>query len=163
MANERVWKEGVVAGVLGAGSVALWFLILDLIAGAPLATPALLGRTLFSVLGKGIDWTPSAYVAAYTIFHVVAFIAVGIIVRAVVEASESIPGVLAGLLLFFVIFEVGSYYITAFLSQPETMGRLSWWRVGVANLIAAVVMGWYLWHGHPELKSRFSRALVGQS
>lgn len=120
MANVRVWKEGVIAGV-------------------PLATPALLGRTLFSVLGKGI------------------------IVSWVVEASKPVPGVLAGLLLFFVIFEAGAYFITAFLAQPETMGSLSWWRVGMANLIAAAMMGGYLWRGHPELKARFSRALVGQS
>lgn len=145
MANVRVWKEGVIAGV-------------------PLATPALLGRTPFSVLGKGIDWSPMAYVWAYTLLHVGAFVLVGIIVSWVVEASKPVPGVLAGLLLFFVIFEAGAYFITAFLAQPETMGSLSWWRVGMANLIAAAMMGGgYLWRGHPELKARFSRALVGQS
>lgn len=163
MANVRVWKEGVIAGMLGAASVAIWFLILDLIAGVPLATPALLGRTLFSVLGKGIDWSPMAYVWAYTLLHIGAFVLVGIIVSWVVEASKLVPGVLAGLLLFFVIFEAGAYFITAFLAQPETMGSLSWWRVGMANLIAAAAMGGYLWRGHPELKARFSRALVGQS
>ena len=34
-------REGLIAGVLGATSVALWFLILDVLAGRPQRLPAL--------------------------------------------------------------------------------------------------------------------------
>ena len=41
--RSRVAKEGLVAGGLGAAAVAVWFLLYDTVAGAPLRTPALLG------------------------------------------------------------------------------------------------------------------------
>lgn len=156
-----VWKEGTVAGLLGAGGVAFWFLLVDLVSGGPFATPILLGRTLFSVLGKGIDWSPMRYVIAYTVVHVAAFIAIGIIVATIVEASKRTPTVLVGLLLFFVAFEVGFYGLTALVSGGALLGALAWYQVGAANLVAAGLMGWYLWKRHPELPGRISTALNG--
>jgi hypothetical protein len=161
--HARVWKEGVVAGLLGAAGVAFWFLIVDLVAGAALATPEMLGRTLLSVLGKGIgDLHPMANVAWYTLFHVAAFVVVGVIVSAIVAVSERIPGVLAGLLLFFAVFEVGFYLLTLFLSRSEQFGSLAWYQIGAANLLAAALMGRYLWWQHPELPARAAKVLEGR-
>jgi hypothetical protein len=42
----RIAREGLVSGLLGAGVVALWFLLYDAAAGVPLRTPALLGAAL---------------------------------------------------------------------------------------------------------------------
>src|SRR5205823_1851736 len=39
----RILREGFIAGLIGAGAVALWFLIVDIIAGRPFFTPAMLG------------------------------------------------------------------------------------------------------------------------
>ncbi len=156
-----VWKEGTVAGLLGAGGVAFWFLLVDLVSGGPFATPELLGRTLFSVLGKGIDWSPMRYVFAYTLFHLAAFALVGIVIAAIVHASKRTPTVLIGLLLFFVVFEVGFYGFTILLSGRTLLGSLAWYQVGVANLVAAALMGRYLWKRHPELKERMTKALDG--
>ena len=163
MAMRRVWKEGVMAGLLGAAGVALWFFAVDLISGRPLATPAALGKGTFSVLGKGIDWGPTQYVLGYTIIHVAAFVLLGLLVSWIVESSKRTPGVLAGLLILFAVFEVGFYFLTLFLAQPETFGRIAWYQIGAANLVAAGLMGWYLWREHPELTARFGRALVGES
>jgi len=162
MDRSRVWKEGVIAGLLGAGGVAFWFLVVDLIAGAAFATPEMLGRTLMSVLGKGIDLSPMMNVAWYTLFHVGAFVGVGLVVSYLVAASERTPGVLAGLGLFFVVFEVGFYGLTVFLSRSEQYGTLAWYQVGVANLLAAVLMGRYLWREHPELAGRMEKVLAGR-
>jgi hypothetical protein len=163
MADRRVVKEGMVAGLLGAAGVAAWFLVVDLVAGEPFRTPVALGQATFSVLGKGIDWSPAAYVAGYTVLHVGVFMLIGLVISLIVEASKRTPGVLAGLLILFAVFEVGFYFFTLFLAQPETVGRIAWYQIGAANLVAAGVMGWYLWREHPELKGRFSRALVGES
>ena len=46
-ARDSVLREGLVAGVIGAAVVALWFLFVDLARGAPLFTPALLGAAVF--------------------------------------------------------------------------------------------------------------------
>lgn len=162
MDRARIWKEGIIAGLLGAAGVAFWFLIVDLIAGAAFATPEMLGRTLLSVLGKGIDLSPAMNVVWYTLFHVGAFVAAGCVVSLLVAASERTPGLLAGLGLFFVVFEMGFYGLTVFLSQSEQYGALAWYQIGGANLFAAVLMGRYLWHEHPELPARMEKVLAGR-
>src|SRR5881398_1966295 len=40
-------QEGMLAGLIGAATVALWFLIVDALAGRPLYTPTVLGSALF--------------------------------------------------------------------------------------------------------------------
>src|SRR2546428_12726625 len=43
----RLYQEGLIAGLIGAATVALWFLIIDSIQGRPLYTPTVLGAALF--------------------------------------------------------------------------------------------------------------------
>lgn len=163
MGNEsRFWKEGATAGLLGAAGVAFWFLMVDLFSGQAFATPEMLGEALFSVLGKGIDWSPGAYVAAYTIVHIAVFIVVGTIAAWIVGASRRTPGVLAGLLLLFVVFEAGFYFLTLFLAEGTELGNLAWYQIGAANLLAAFLMGRYLWVENPGVGERMGRALEGQ-
>src|SRR5690242_8426166 len=87
--------EGIIAGVLGATVVAVWFFIVDLIARHPLHTPQLLGAALFSILGPGSE-SAAWYVVTYTIVHYAVFIAVGLIATAVIHAAHRQPAVLAG-------------------------------------------------------------------
>jgi hypothetical protein len=155
----RFWREGVTAGLIGAAGVAGWFFIVDLVAGTVFATPDLLGRSLLSVLGRGASFSPMANVFAYTLFHVAAFVAVGCIVAWIVEASARTPGVLVGLLLFFVVFQAGFYGLTLFLQSATGLAQLAWYQIGIANLIASALMGWYLWRAHPELADRVEGAL----
>ena len=44
---DRLYLDGIVAGIVGAATIALWFLVLDTIGGQPLRTPSLLGTALF--------------------------------------------------------------------------------------------------------------------
>src|SRR5689334_5753322 len=71
--------DGLFAGMIGALAVAIWFLVLDILAGRPLYTPALLGTVLLhggKAAAAGITVAPLE-VAAYTAFHFVMFMAVG--------------------------------------------------------------------------------------
>jgi hypothetical protein len=43
----NVYREGIVAGILGAATIALWFLILDIFSARPFYTPSLLGSAIF--------------------------------------------------------------------------------------------------------------------
>ena len=45
--RSKTYKEGFVAGLIGAATIAVWFLILDMIQGRPLYTPTVLGTALF--------------------------------------------------------------------------------------------------------------------
>ena len=50
--KNRTLREGITAGVLGATAVAVWFLILDTVAGRPFATPSMLGSSLATLFGS---------------------------------------------------------------------------------------------------------------
>jgi hypothetical protein len=153
-------REGLIAGFLGATSVALWFLIVDSMAGRPLHTPTLLGRGLFSIFGPAGGDSMLAEVAGYTIFHYGAFALAGIIAVMVVHQAEREPSVLVVFMLLFIIFELGFYGVAAILAETR-LGALAWYQVAVGNIVAALVMGLYLWRRHPALRQEFQHALGG--
>jgi hypothetical protein len=153
-------REGAIAGLLGAAGIAVWFFILDMAAGRPFYTPNLLGSSLATLFGPDISRDSMfMHVALYTVFHFAVFIAIGILAALLVHRAESNPSILAGVLILFVAFEIGFYGWTALLT--ERWGDFAWWQVMGANLIAAVLMGTYLWRRHPQLRSEFAFALGG--
>ena len=162
MANQRiVFREGATAGLLGAAGVALWFLGVDILNGQPLATPGMLGAGMLGVLGKGIHHSVIFNAAAFTVFHVAAFIVLGVVMSELVDISRRVPQVLVGLLLFFVIFEAGFYGMAALMSDPNILGKLGWYQIGASNLVAAALMGGYMWRKHPEIAGALAQGLDG--
>ena len=155
-------REGVVAGFLGATAVAVWFLIVDLVTRRPFHTPAVLGAGLLRIFGPPGTEGEFCHVLAYTNFHFAAFILVGMVAVMIVHWAEEQPAVLAGVLILFVAFEVGSYGLIALLAESQALGPGAWFQVGVANLVAALLMGIYLWRTHPGLKQEFRYALEGR-
>lgn len=155
-----VLREGIIAGLIGATAVALWFLVVDVIAGEPLFTPATLGRALLSVLGPATAGeTVLGAVIVYTIFHYAAFIAVGLIAAVVVQVAETEPSVLAGFLILFVVFELAFHGFVALLQHTTPLGDLAWYQVLAGNLLAATAMGTYLWKMHPALREELRHAM----
>lgn len=101
------------------------------------------------------------FVLVYTVFHYAAFILAGLLVSVVVHWAQSSPTVLAGAMILFVIFEIGFYGISSALESSPFLGALGWGAVAVGNLIAAIVMGIYMWRTHPGLKHDLNWALSG--
>lgn len=157
--THSVVREGVVAGVLGATAVAVWFFVVDLIGGRPLFTPGTLGEGLLSVFGRSPE-TQAMNVIAYTIFHYAVFVLVGVIAVILVHAGERMPSVLAGAMILFVAFELGFYGLVALL-QESVLGSLAWYQIMAGNLLAAALMGTYLWRAHPAMRDGLVRALEG--
>jgi magnesium-transporting ATPase (P-type) len=158
-----IFRQGVISGIIGATAIALWFFVVDLVAGQVLFTPSTLGRAVFSILGAVPDAeSPIIHVLAYTVFHYAAFITVGIIAAAMVRLAGDEPSVLLGFVILFVAFEVGFYAFVAVLSQVTPLGGLAWWQVMVGNLIAAAAMGFYLLRRHPVLRDQFRHSLDAQ-
>lgn len=155
-------RDGVVAGVLGATAVAVWFLGVDLIYSHALATPEALGRGVLRLFGPPGTEGPMVFVVVYTIFHYVAFIGAGLLVSVIVYWAQTSPTVLAGAMMLFVAFEIGFYGLSSALEQSPFLGALGWAQVATGNLIAALVMGTYMWRTHPELKSELNYALAGK-
>jgi hypothetical protein len=159
--RRNVRRDGVIAGLLGAAGVALWFFVVDLMAGQPLRTPGMLGEAMLGILGHGIHNTLFVNAAAYTVFHVLAFVGVGYVASELVNVSRHIPQVGAGLLLLFAVFECGFYFLAMMVSSPEILGALAWYQIGAANLVAAALMGGFLWRRHPEFGPALQHSLDG--
>lgn len=154
-------RDGVVAGTIGATAVAVWFLGIDMVYAHAFATPAALGRGLLRVFGPpGMEGT-ATFVIAYTIFHYLAFIGAGLLISVIVYWAQSAPTVLAGAMMLFVAFEIGFYGLSSALQESPFLGALGWAQVATGNLIAALVMGTYMWRTHPELKTELKYALGG--
>lgn len=152
-------REGVIAGMIGATCVAVWFFFVDELAGRPLFTPTTLGRALFTVLRPTpVQEMPVLYVVGYTVFHYAAFIGVGIVAAVVASWAAEEPAIVIGFFILFVAFEVGFYGFVALLQQASPLGELAWYQVMIGNLIAAAAMGAYIWRVHPRLREQLTHA-----
>jgi hypothetical protein len=155
-------REGIVTGLLGAAAVALWFLVVDVLGGRPLYTPALLGAVLAGSADPAIaaesGFRPS-YAALYSVAHLAAFAALGVLATFLVHRAERTPALVALLLMLFAAVEVAFIAFVALL-EVQAIGEIAWYQVAIGNVIAAVVMGWYLIRNPPGVGAHFSGAYV---
>ncbi|OGL11303.1 MAG: hypothetical protein A3F92_14920 [Candidatus Rokubacteria bacterium RIFCSPLOWO2_12_FULL_71_22] len=149
--QRSVMREGIVAGLLGAAVVAIWFLIFDLGRGKPLLTPGLLGAAVFQGVTNpiGLEITPGN-VLGYTLLHGLAFVAFGVIAASVMAVSEREPALFVAFVILFACFEV--FFFAALGALGHSMlGALVWWEILVGNLLASIAMLWYLFRFHRAL------------
>lgn len=150
--EHQVLREGLVGGLLGAGAVALWFLVFDALSGRIFFTPAALGSALFrSAIGvAAVEITPGI-VVAYTLIHVIAFMVVGLVAAAVVLEIEHEPPLLLGAILGFVTFEALFIGLVAIFAS-WILDTLGWLSIASGNMVATLAMGGYLLRAHPALR-----------
>ncbi len=153
----RIYQEGIVAGAIGAATIAIWFLILDAINGRPLYTPTVLGTALFR-RGEGLaspESLPVSFemVLMYTWIHGLIFAVIGGLAARLLRVAERNPNFGFGILLFFVVFEFG-FLLVATLFEERILRTLSWQAILFGNLLAAAAMAVYFWHRHPHLEIR---------
>ncbi len=159
----RLFREGFIAGLIGAGCVALWFLVADTIEGHPFYTPAMLGSAVFwGLRDPGQVEVAFPAVIGYTMVHVVAFTLVGIVAAGFASLVERVPPTLFLVIVLFAAFEVGFYIILALLAQP-LLGALAWVNVAISNGIAALGMGYYLYRLHPRIREALVRHPLGEA
>ena len=155
--SSAVYTEGLLAGVVGAATIAGWFLLLDSIAGRPLYTPSVLGTALVRG-GEAIaapDTLPvdMEMVLTFTWMHVLAFLVIGLAASKLLEQAERDPNLGFGILLLFVVFEFG--FIAVFSTVAgEVLEVISWPSILVGNLLAAAAMSLVFWRRHPRLVIR---------
>lgn len=141
----EVLRQGLMAGLIGAGAVAMWFFIVDIVEGRAFFTPALLGSVVFwGVRDAAAVVISFQTVAAYTVIHLLAFVAVGLIVSRLLSDAEKEPGVLSLLLQLFIGLEIGFHAMSALLFTAIS-AHIAWFNLAIANLIAAGAMGYYFW------------------
>jgi hypothetical protein len=155
--GNRIVRNGLAAGLLGAATVALWFLVFDWARGHPFETPALLAAALLHGASDidlpAITWS---LVVEYSVLHLVAFVVVGIVAAWLIVAAERESGLVVGLLVFLAGFEVFFIALVMF-HGPALLAALPWWGVLAGNLLATAVMLTYFFFRHRAL----GRALLG--
>lgn len=155
----RLYREGIVSGLIGGATIAVWFLILDTLSGHPLYTPSLLGTALFK--GSRYLMPPEGVpislnmVLAFSCVHGLIFSIIGAIGSWLLSFAEREPYLgLGGLFIFLlVVFEFGFLAVAMFFSEV-IFSAMSWVAILMGNGLAAGAMGIYLWHRHPFLSAR---------
>src|SRR5256885_8979490 len=87
-------QEGLIAGLVGAATIAVWFLLLDSLSGRPLYTPTVLGTALFrrgatTPLSEGLPDLEMGLM--FTWVHGLVFVAIGGIVARPPPLAEPHP------------------------------------------------------------------------
>ena len=145
-----VRREAIVTGLLGAATIMIWFLILDVVDGRPLYTPTVLGTALVHRGPVSLDdpQVSVPMVLLYTLVHGLAFCLIGYVAAWLFAVAERHPPYIFGLLLFIIFFFCG-FVSVMLLAEPTVLEVLTVPAVLAGNLLAAFVMGRYLWRRHP--------------
>jgi hypothetical protein len=155
----RTLIDGVTAGIVGAITVAGWFLMLDVARGQPFATPALLGATLMhGAVDPRLVHVTRTLVVEYSVIHVTAFVAFGLVAAWLISAAEREPGLMAGVLILFACFE-GFFLLMIGAVSQVTLETLVWWRIIMANVLATMAMFAVFSPRHPALVANLRQKL----
>jgi hypothetical protein len=155
--QSRYLREGIIAGLIGAMIVAVWFLIYDAARGRPFRTPALLGAATFQGVADPASVPVSAgLVVQYTVLHGVVFALIGVLIAYLIVSAQRQPGRLLTLFIVLMCFEVFFLAVVVWLAHP-VLSELAWWAILMANVLAAGAMLIYFFVGHRAL----GRVLLG--
>jgi len=156
-AERSVLREGIVAGVIGAAVVAIWFFVFDLLRGRPFLTPTLLGSFVFFGVNAPAGVEPAVGpILGYTILHGLAFVAFGVVAATMMAMSEREPSLFIAFVILFAAFEVFFFGVLSIVGRAM-QAALVWWAVLIGNLLASIAMLWFFFRAHRALP----RSLIG--
>ncbi len=152
-----VFLDGLIAGVVGAAIIALWFLYMDIVSGLPFYAPTVLGTALFlgpeDLASTGQVQVSLRLTLMYTWVHGLVFIVLGEIAAYFHLSVGKNPNLGLSILLLFVILEFG-FVGTTFVFAKPVIYEFAWPMVLLGNLLAAAGMACYLWLRHPNFVIR---------
>jgi hypothetical protein len=154
-----VLGEGVLVGLVGAGIVAAWFLVYDVVQGAPFRTPSLLGAALFEgAAGGAAGGVSLPLVLKYTLVHVLAFMDFGWVVAGLFAMADREPVVLFGAFMLLCCFQV-AFVALLKITAEWALEPIPWWAILIGNFLATIGMLTVLFPRHaaawrPWLKRR---------
>lgn len=158
MSTDRIWKEGLAAGLLGYAAVVALFLVWNLAVGRPaFYTPAALGGAIFFGLREGAEVAiEPGPVIAYNGLHMLLSMLLGVISAFVVVEAERHRDLWYA--AFFVFLSLGLYLVLLVgVFAVEVAHVLSWPAVVAGTLAGGGATLGYLWTAHRGLPG-----LVGQ-
>lgn len=151
--TRTVFAEGAVAGLIGYAAIVLFFVVVNLLAGLSIFyTAALFGSALFYELRDPASLQVAiAPVATYNMVHLLTFLVLGVLAAWTVSKMEKFPLLWVPVLLA-VVFVAAYVFMALFIFAEPLLGTVAWWQLGVSSVLAAVLMGAYLFQRHPRLR-----------
>jgi hypothetical protein len=149
--RSRYLREGIIAGLIAAGIVAVWFLIFDAARGQPFRTPAILGAAAMQGVRdpSSVTVTPGL-VAQYTVLHGAIFAMVGVLIAFLISTAQRQPSRLIMVFIALMCFEVAFLAVLGWWAHP-VVTALRWWAILIANALAAGGMLVYFFVGYRSL------------
>jgi VanZ family protein len=150
----EVVSEGIVAGLIGGLTIAVWFFLFDVSAGQPFQTPAILGAAIVGNNGAAAMASVSPeLVFIYTVLHFTAFMLFGILVAALLAHLRRTEVLIAGLFLVFLLFEL---FFVGFMTMidEEMLQVLRRWKIEIGNLLASGVVLAFLLARNREVRAK---------
>lgn len=149
-----MYTEGIQAGLAGAVTIAVWFLILDVLNGRALYTPTVLGTAVFrggDALAAPQTIEPSLeMVLSFTWIHTLGFVLLGMTAAWLIALAEKDAHYGFGILLLFAIFQ-SCFIVACMLFFEPVLEALAWPSIVVGNLLAAIAMGAVFWPRHRHM------------
>ena len=157
----RTIRDGIVVGLIGYASVAVFYSAFDFLAArGTLYTVNMLGRAVFrglrdpAVLQFPMALDPQA-IMLYNALHLALALIIGLIVTGLVAMGEQSPARRRGVRLVIAAGFVVTIGVIGFLTT-SLRPVLPWWSIVVANALAVALAGAYLLRQRPGLWSRLA-------
>lgn len=170
-ADSDLTFHGLVGGVLASAVVAVWFLVVDLAAGDPFATPA---RLASIILGEEPTGTWPRLVVVYSILHVGVFAVLGGVAAHALNWLNIDPGLVVGALFGIGVLNA-IHYASLVVTGTNLLTVVPVVHVTAANVLGGMVMmgylhravqadsplGWNVFRSHPVLFRGILTGVVG--
>lgn len=149
--RRRLIADGVIAGMIGYGVVASFFVVVNLVTGrSPFHTANLLGAVLFGGADAAAATIEPGLVIAFNGVHLAAFLVIGFFAAWLVYETELHPVMWYVAFFLFLIAGIGTLAVML-AGSGLAGGVLAAWQIVTASLLATLAMGAYLLGGHRAL------------
>ena len=139
--------DGIIAGLIGAAIIAIWFLFMDTVTRLPLYTPTVLGEGLL-LKEQGLASDAGELVSLkltlmYSGVHGLVFMVLGVIAAYLLLLPKRKLHLGIVLIALFAVLELG-FVGTAFIVAKPVLNELAWPIILTGNFLAAAGMASYL-------------------
>lgn len=158
----RTTRDGLAVGLIAYCAVALFYAVFDILAGrGALYTVNMLGRAVMrGVRDTGVLLFPTRLdvpaLLWYNVFHLVAALAIGLVVMHLVDHAERRPARATTVLFVLMTGFAVTVVAVGWLSTP-IRPVLPWWSIVVANVLAVLTAAVYVVRRRPGIASRLLR------
>jgi hypothetical protein len=136
-------------GGIGGSAIALFFLVMDVLEGRPLYTPAMLGSVLFTgVAAASVETVRLDMVSYFSMLHFVTFAALAGALSYVSRVSRAVEG--HTLVIAALVFSVltAAILIADWLFMPGVVRTLGYGQVFFANVLTGLAMAAFMKWSH---------------